>query len=40
MTFNGAAETDGSFRVFGGAGADFIAGSQNADIIVGREGAA
>jgi len=39
LTFNGSAETDGSFRVFGGAGADTIAGSQNADIIVGREGA-
>jgi predicted extracellular nuclease len=39
LTFNGAAEDDGSFRVFGGAGADVIAGSQNADIIVGRLGA-
>ncbi|HEX8573427.1 MAG TPA: calcium-binding protein [Allosphingosinicella sp.] len=38
LTFNGAAEDDGSFRVFGGDGADVIRGSQNADIIVGRLG--
>ncbi|MGH8571220.1 MAG: M10 family metallopeptidase C-terminal domain-containing protein, partial [Gammaproteobacteria bacterium] len=38
LTFNGAAEDDGSFRVFGGAGNDVIGGSQNADIIVGRGG--
>ncbi|HEX8126840.1 MAG TPA: Ig-like domain-containing protein [Allosphingosinicella sp.] len=36
LTFNGSAEDDGSFRVFGGAGNDLIQGSQNADIIVGR----
>ena len=36
LTFNGAAESNGSFRVFGGAGSDVITGSQNADIIVGR----
>ncbi|HEX8241682.1 MAG TPA: Calx-beta domain-containing protein [Allosphingosinicella sp.] len=36
LTFNGSAELDGSFRVFGGAGIDTIQGSQNADIIVGR----
>jgi hypothetical protein len=37
LAFNGSAEDDGSFRVFGGQGADVIQGSQNADIIVGRE---
>jgi Ca2+-binding RTX toxin-like protein len=35
LVFNGSAEDDGSFRVFGGAGNDVITGSQNADIIVG-----
>ncbi len=39
LTFDGAAETDGSFRVFGGAGDDEIGGSQNGDILVGRLGA-
>jgi|GEM_PF-376245 len=39
MTFNGSAEDDGSFKVFGGRGNDTIAGSQNADILAGREGA-
>jgi serralysin len=37
LAFNGSAEDDGSFRVFGGAGNDVIQGSQNGDIIVGRE---
>ncbi|HEX8126552.1 MAG TPA: Calx-beta domain-containing protein [Allosphingosinicella sp.] len=37
LNFNGSAEDDGSFRVFGGAGTDLIQGSQNGDIIVGRE---
>jgi Ca2+-binding RTX toxin-like protein len=36
LKFNGSAEDDGSFRVFGGAGIDLIQGSQNGDIIVGR----
>jgi Ca2+-binding RTX toxin-like protein len=39
LTFNGSAEDDGSFRVFGGAGVDTIIGSQNADILVGNLGA-
>ncbi|HEX8571227.1 MAG TPA: cadherin domain-containing protein [Allosphingosinicella sp.] len=39
LTFDGSAEDDGSFRVFGGAGADVVAGSQNGDILVGRGGA-
>ena len=38
LTFNGAFETDGSFKIFSGAGDDFIAGSQNADEIWGRAG--
>ncbi|HEX8572452.1 MAG TPA: hypothetical protein VF759_06850, partial [Allosphingosinicella sp.] len=39
LTFNGLAEDDGSFRVFGGLGDDVIIGSQNADILVGNLGA-
>jgi Ca2+-binding RTX toxin-like protein len=39
LTFDGSAEDDGSFRLFGGAGGDTIEGSLNGDIIVGREGA-
>jgi Ca2+-binding RTX toxin-like protein len=39
LTFNGSAEDDGSFRVFGGRGNDTITGSQNGDIIAGNAGA-
>jgi serralysin len=35
IIFNASAETDGSVRVFGGAGADVITGSQGNDILVG-----
>jgi len=38
LTFDGSAETDGSFRVFGGAGNDSIRGSQGADILSGGGG--
>ncbi|HEX8573425.1 MAG TPA: M10 family metallopeptidase C-terminal domain-containing protein [Allosphingosinicella sp.] len=38
LTFNGGAETDGSFLVFGGQGADFILGGQNGDSISGGPG--
>jgi Ca2+-binding RTX toxin-like protein len=39
LTFNGSAEDDGSFRVFGGRGDDTIVGSQNGDILTGNGGA-
>jgi Ca2+-binding RTX toxin-like protein len=39
VNFNGGAEDDGSFRIFGGAGDDTFAGSQLADSIEGRRGA-
>jgi Ca2+-binding RTX toxin-like protein len=39
LTFDGSDESDGSFRVFGGAGDDDISGSDNADILAGRLGA-
>jgi Ca2+-binding RTX toxin-like protein len=39
LTFNGAAETNGSFSVFGGAGNDVIAGGAGADTIYGGAGA-
>jgi len=39
LTFNGAAETDGSFNVRGGAGADSITGGAKADQIWGNLGA-
>jgi Ca2+-binding RTX toxin-like protein len=39
FTFNGSAETDGSFRVFGGLVNDVITGSQNGDVIQGNGGA-
>jgi hypothetical protein len=39
LTFNGAAELDGTFRVFGGAGNDSITGSQGNDLITGGAGA-
>ncbi|HEX8448215.1 MAG TPA: calcium-binding protein, partial [Allosphingosinicella sp.] len=39
LKFNGSAEDDGSFRVFGGGGNDVIVGSKNGDILVGNGGA-
>ena len=39
LTFDGSAETDGTFRFFSGAGADSISASQNGDIIGGGGGA-
>jgi serralysin len=39
LTFDGSAELDGSFRIFGGTGADTISGSQNGDLITGGTGA-
>lgn len=36
LTFNGSAELDGSFMVFGGAGNDVITGSAGDDILSGR----
>ncbi len=39
LTFDGSAELDGSFRIFGGQGADTIAGSQSGDLITGGLGA-
>ncbi|HEX8239826.1 MAG TPA: calcium-binding protein [Allosphingosinicella sp.] len=39
LVFNGAAETDGSFRIIGGANGDNITGSQNGDIMQGNGGA-
>jgi hypothetical protein len=39
LHFNGSAELDGSFRVFGGAGNDVITGSHGADILSGGLGA-
>jgi Ca2+-binding RTX toxin-like protein len=38
LTFNGGAETDGSFRIFGGQGNDLIVGGQNGDVIAGGAG--
>lgn len=38
LTFNGAAETNGSFRIFSGAGDDVITGGQNGDEIFGGLG--
>lgn len=38
LTFNGAAETDGSYVVKGGAGADIIAGGAGADTLTGGAG--
>jgi Ca2+-binding RTX toxin-like protein len=38
LVFDGSAESDGSFRIFGGQAADRIAGSQNADSIRGGLG--
>ena len=39
LTFNGSAEDDGSFRVFGGRGDDSIVAGQNGDILAGNGGA-
>jgi Ca2+-binding RTX toxin-like protein len=39
LTFDGSAELDGSFRIFGGTGADTISGSQSGDLITGGTGA-
>jgi len=39
LTFDGSAELDGSFRIFGGTGADTIKGSQGNDLITGGLGA-
>lgn len=39
LTFNGSAETDGSFRVFGGHNGDTITGGAGADILQGNDGA-
>jgi Ca2+-binding RTX toxin-like protein len=39
LKFNGSAEDDGSFRVFGGRDNDSIVGSQNGDILAGNGGA-
>jgi Ca2+-binding RTX toxin-like protein len=38
LAFNGSAELDGTFRVFGGAGSDSLTGSSNGDIIFGALG--
>ena len=38
LTFDGSAEEDGRFRIFGGAGVDVITGGDQADILVGRLG--
>jgi Ca2+-binding RTX toxin-like protein len=38
LLFNGSAESDGSFRIFGGQAADIITGSQNGDSIRGGLG--
>jgi Ca2+-binding RTX toxin-like protein len=38
LTFNGLAEKDGKFQVFGGAGNDSIAGGQQGDDLVGNDG--
>jgi Ca2+-binding RTX toxin-like protein len=39
LVFNGSAESDGSFQIFGGANGDTITGSQNGDVIQGNAGA-
>jgi Ca2+-binding RTX toxin-like protein len=38
LTFNGLAEKDGSFRIYGGAGDDILVGGQQDDTIVGNAG--
>ncbi|SOB78818.1 type I secretion C-terminal target domain (VC_A0849 subclass) [Sphingomonas guangdongensis] len=39
LTFNGSAETDGRFTIFGGTGADSLTGGGGADTFNGRGGA-
>jgi ELWxxDGT repeat protein len=39
LTFNGSAETDGTFRIAGGAGNDTIVAGGGADLLIGRGGA-
>ncbi|HEX8125060.1 MAG TPA: M10 family metallopeptidase C-terminal domain-containing protein [Allosphingosinicella sp.] len=39
LKFDGSAEDDGSFRVFGGRDNDSVVGSQNGDILAGNAGA-
>jgi Ca2+-binding RTX toxin-like protein len=39
LVFNGAAETDGSFHIFGGINGDTLAGGQNGDVLQGKAGA-
>ncbi|HEY0324658.1 MAG TPA: hypothetical protein VGC46_01605, partial [Allosphingosinicella sp.] len=39
LTFDGSAESDGSFRIVGGGCDDFLIGSQNDDLITGALGA-
>jgi Ca2+-binding RTX toxin-like protein len=39
LTFNGSAETDGAFRIQGGAGNDSIAGGAKGDFLTGNAGA-
>jgi Ca2+-binding RTX toxin-like protein len=39
LKFNGSAEDDGSFRVFGGRDNDIVIGSQNGDVLQGNGGA-
>jgi Ca2+-binding RTX toxin-like protein len=39
LTFNGMAEKDGSFQIYGGAGDDILVGGQQNDTIVGNAGA-
>jgi len=38
LTFNGAAETNGSFKITGGAGADFLTGGARNDTLTGNGG--
>jgi Ca2+-binding RTX toxin-like protein len=38
LTFNGMAEKDGSFQIYGGAGDDILVGGQQNDTIVGNAG--
>jgi hypothetical protein len=37
--FNGSAETDGSFKIYGGSGSDTLIGGANADLLFGGTGA-
>jgi VCBS repeat-containing protein len=38
LTFNGLAEKDGRFEIYGGAGNDVLVGGQQKDILVGNDG--